>query len=101
MHEKSSTTKSKKAAALKYNSLEDAAPKIMASGKGVLAEKILELAQKQNIAVYKDPPLVEALVQLDVGREIPPELYQAVAEILAFIYSVDEQAFPDNSGFDD
>jgi flagellar biosynthesis protein len=100
MGEKSSNTKSKKAAALKYNSTVDAAPKILASGKGLLAEKILEIAQKQNIAIYKDPPLVEALVQLDVGQEIPPELYGAVAEILAFIYTVDVASISDTN-FDD
>jgi flagellar biosynthesis protein len=86
---------SKKAAALKYNSFEDIAPKILATGKGLLAEKILELARQENIAIYKDPALVEALVQLEVGCEIPPELYKAVAEILAFIYWVDASDSPD------
>ncbi|HHV17449.1 MAG TPA: FhlB domain-containing protein [Thermoanaerobacterales bacterium] len=96
MSEKLSIAKSKKAVALKYNSAEDAAPKITASGKGLLAEKILELARKENIAIYKDAPLVEALIQLDVGLEIPPELYGAVAEILAFIYAVDAASIPDS-----
>lgn len=96
MSEKLSIAKSKKAVALKYNSAEDAAPKITASGKGLLAEKILELARKENIAIYKDAPLVEALIQLDVGLEIPPELYGAVAEILAFIYAVDAASISDS-----
>ena len=100
MNERPSTKGNKKAAALKYNSAKDAAPKILASGKGLLAEKILELAREQNIAVYKNPHLVEALVQLDVGREIPPELYSAVAEIMAFIYSVDVASFTDNNSDD-
>ncbi|AEE90701.1 MAG: FhlB domain-containing protein [Tepidanaerobacter acetatoxydans] len=100
MTEKSPDFIKKKATALKYNSAEDNAPKIIASGKGIIAEKILELAQEHNIAIYKDPALVEALVQLEVGQEIPLELYQAVAEILAFIYSVDRESFFE-SYFDD
>ncbi len=96
MSEKLSIAKSKKAVALKYNSAEDAAPKITASGKGLLAEKILELARKENKSIYKDAPLVEALIQLDVGLEIPPELYGAVAEILAFIYAVDAASISDS-----
>jgi len=54
-----------------------------------LAEKILEIAEKENIPIHKDPQLVEALIQLDINQEIPPELYKAVAQILAFIYAVD------------
>lgn len=91
-----SNIKRQKAVALKYNGAEDVAPKVLASGKGRLAEKILELAQEQDIAIYKDPTLVEALVQLDIGQEIPPELYQAVAEILSFIYAVDAENYPDS-----
>lgn len=84
-----STDKNKKAAALKYDSSADNAPKILASGKGFIAEKILEIAKEENIAVYKDPVLVEALVKLEIGQEIPAELYRAVAEVIAFIYSAD------------
>lgn len=89
MSEKSSIEKMKKAVALKYDSAQDAAPKIAASGKGLVAEKILEIARQENIPIYKDPQLAEALIQLDINQEIPPELYRAVAEILAFIYTVD------------
>lgn len=81
--------KNKKAAALKYNSSADNAPKILAAGKGFIAEKILEIAKEKNITIYKDPVLVEALVKLEIGQEIPAELYRAVAEVLAFIYSAD------------
>lgn len=88
--------KNKKAAALSYNKNADAAPRVVAAGKGLVAEKILKLAKEQNITVYKDPALVETLVQLDIGWEIPPELYQAVAEILAFIYKLDGSNTPDN-----
>ncbi|WP_422446824.1 EscU/YscU/HrcU family type III secretion system export apparatus switch protein [Thermoanaerobacterium sp. DL9XJH110] len=82
--------KIKKAAALEYDAARDTAPRLVASGKGLIAEKILELARKHNIALHRDPELVEALVQVEIGQEIPPELYQAVAEILAFIYSLDK-----------
>jgi flagellar biosynthesis protein len=100
MNEKSSS-KSKKAVALRYDSAKDTAPKIVASGKGLLAEKILELARKENIPVYKDPHLVEALIQLDINVEIPPELYRAVAEILAFIYTVDAANNPGGKFYDE
>jgi len=89
MSKELTSTKNKKAVALKYDMKKDTAPKIVASGKGLLAEKILELARKENIPIYKDPHLVETLIQLDLNVEIPPELYKAVAEILAFIYTVD------------
>lgn len=81
--------KIKKAAAIKYDKNIDQAPQIMASGQGMLAEKILELAKKEQITLYKDPDLVEALVHLEVGQQIPPELYKAVAEILSFVYNLD------------
>lgn len=81
--------KIKKAAAIKYDKDIDQAPQIMASGQGMLAEKILELAEKEQITLYKDPDLVEALVHLEVGQQIPPELYKAVAEILSFVYNLD------------
>jgi flagellar biosynthesis protein len=81
--------KTKKAAALKYDSEEMNAPRLVASGKGLIAERILEVAQKHNVFVHEDKDLVEALMKVDIGEEIPPELYQVVAKIIAFIYSVD------------
>ncbi|MDK2879175.1 MAG: flagellar biosynthesis protein [Thermoanaerobacteraceae bacterium] len=83
--------KIKKAAALKYDAEKDAAPRVTALGEGESAQKMLELAREHNIPIYKDPALAEALVKLDIGQEIPPELYRAAAEILAFIYSLEEQ----------
>jgi len=87
--DKKDNLKNKKAVALKYDSNKDVAPKVVASGKGLLAEKIMEIACQENIPIYKDPKLVEALLQIDINVEIPPELYKAVAEILAFIYAAD------------
>ncbi|UMZ75079.1 EscU/YscU/HrcU family type III secretion system export apparatus switch protein [Natranaerofaba carboxydovora] len=79
----------KKAIALGYHD-EDAAPKVLASGKGKTAEKILEIAKEEGIHIYKDEDLAESLKDLDIGENIPFELYQAVAEVLAFVYRMDE-----------
>ena len=76
----------KKAAALKYNPGEAAAPKVVAKGSGSIAEKILEVAREHKIPLREDPQLVEVLSTIDLDREIPPELYKAVAEILVFVY---------------
>ncbi|KUK13869.1 MAG: FlhB-like flagellar biosynthesis protein [Synergistetes bacterium] len=84
--------KRRKAAALKYNEEEDRAPKVVASGRGRIAEKIVEIAKEYNIPIYEDPDLVELLLKVDIGEEIPPELYKAVAEVLAFIYKLREVA---------
>ena len=76
----------KKAAALRYDAKKDAAPKVVAKGKGKVAEKILQIAKEHNVPIKDDPQLVEVLSTLDLYQEIPPELYRAVAEILAFVY---------------
>ena len=83
--------KIKKAVALKYNRGKDTSPRVTAKGTGLIAEKILELAEKEGIPVAEDPDLVTALAQLDFYEEIPPELYRAVAEILAFAYRVNNK----------
>ena len=84
-------TQIKKAVALKYNRGKDAAPKVTAKGTGLIAEKILEIAEKEGIPVTEDPDLVTALARLDFYDEVPPELYKAVAEILAFAYSINNK----------
>jgi flagellar biosynthesis protein len=78
--------KRKKVAALKYKPKEDVAPKVVAKGSGWLADKILEVARANHIPLKEDRQLVEVLSAIDLNREIPPELYRAVAEILAFVY---------------
>ncbi|HBH60254.1 MAG TPA: flagellar biosynthesis protein FlhB [Nitrospiraceae bacterium] len=80
--------KSEKAAALKYRPGKDSAPKLVAKGRGKVAEKIIEIAKTHGIPVQEDKELVEFLSMLDLYQEIPPELYRAVAEILAFVYSL-------------
>ena len=81
----------KKAVALKYESLKDRAPKVTAKGAGPIAERIIELARQEGIPIKEDPDLVGALAQLDFYEEIPPELYMAVAEILAFAYRLNHK----------
>lgn len=78
----------KKAAALRYDAERDTAPKIVAKGSGKIAERIIEIAKQYDIPIRDDPGLVEALSSLDLYQEIPPELYRAVAEILAFVYKM-------------
>jgi flagellar biosynthesis protein len=78
------------AAAIKYDSERDSAPKIAARGRGTIAEKIIEIAEQNGIPIKNDPDLVQILSKLEVGAEIPVELYRAVAEILAFVYSLNE-----------
>ena len=82
---------SRQAVALRYNRQEDHAPKVAAKGRGYLAEKILELARAHNIPVREDKNLVQILSRLDLNQEVPPEVYRAVAEILAFIYRLSKQ----------
>ncbi|MFW6035625.1 MAG: EscU/YscU/HrcU family type III secretion system export apparatus switch protein [Halothermotrichaceae bacterium] len=79
-----------KAAALKYDINKDNAPRIIASGKGDLAKKVLEAAQKNDIPIKENQDIVDILVKLNIGEEIPPELYQAIAEILSFIYRLED-----------
>ena len=84
--------RSRQAVALRYQPKNDPAPKLVAKGRGYLAEKILELARRYNIPVRHDKNLLQVLSRLDLNEEIPPEVYKAVAEILAFIYRVSNQA---------
>lgn len=80
------------AVALRYLSDEDEAPRVIARGRGSLAERILDLARQHHIPVHRDSDLVEVLVRLDLDQLIPPDLYKAVAEILAYIYRVNKKA---------
>jgi flagellar biosynthesis protein len=82
--------KTHKAAALSYRSERDAAPRVTASGRGKIADKILETARAAGVPVHEDSGLAEVLSQLDPGEEIPAATYRAVAEILAFLYRLDQ-----------
>ena len=83
--------KRKTAIALRYDALKDGAPKISAKGEGAVAENIIELAKKHGIPVKDDPDLVEILSRLKIEEEIPSEVYVIVAELLAFVYSVNSK----------
>lgn len=76
------------ATALKYDPQDDHAPRVVASGAGVIAEQILALAEQNNVPICDDPLLAALLSNVNLGEEIPPELYQVVAEVLAYIYRV-------------
>jgi flagellar biosynthesis protein len=79
------------AAALRYTPESDSAPKVIAKGRGNIAERIIELAKKNNIPIKSDPNLVQILSKLNIDEQIPVEIYRAVAEILAFVYSVNNR----------
>jgi flagellar biosynthesis protein len=79
------------ATALQYNAAHDGAPRVVASGQRKVAEQILAEAKKHNIAIYEDTALTLALSAVNLGEEIPPELYQVVAQVLAYIYRVSEK----------
>ncbi|WCK52919.1 EscU/YscU/HrcU family type III secretion system export apparatus switch protein [Aneurinibacillus sp. Ricciae_BoGa-3] len=84
--------KRKEAVAIRYNPEEAEAPYVVAKGKGIIAENILAQAQQNNVPVQEDPSLVQLLGQLELNQQIPGELYQVVAEILAFVYRTDRRA---------
>ncbi len=80
--------KSSKAVALQYDSSQSGAPKVIASGQGEIAAAILEKAREAGVHIVENPDLVEILARIPLDEEIPEELYQAVAEILSFVYRV-------------
>lgn len=80
-----------KAIAILYDEKDSAAPKVVASGKGVVAEKIIEAAREAGVHIQEDANLVELLSKVPVGDEIPVELYQTIAEVLAFVYKINEK----------
>ncbi len=81
--------KPKQAIALAYNPGEEA-PKILAAGKGQLAERIIEKAKEADVPLYRDDKLADTLSRLEIGDMIPPELYKVVAEILVFVDEMDK-----------
>ncbi|OES43629.1 EscU/YscU/HrcU family type III secretion system export apparatus switch protein [Domibacillus iocasae] len=81
----------KQAAALSYNPDSTGAPIVKAKGKGLIADQIIESAKENNIPIQEDPGLVELLSQLEINEAIPEDLYQAVAEVFAFVYRLDRR----------
>ena len=82
-------TKPKQAIALEYDPSEDAL-KVIASGRGLLAERIIEKAKEAKVPIHQDSKLADTLSRLEVGEMIPPELYEVVAEILVFVDAMDK-----------
>ncbi len=79
------------AVAVLYDEKESDSPKIVASGKGTVADKIIKTAREAGIHIQEDPDLAELLSKVPIGDEIPVELYQTVAEVLGFVYQVNEK----------
>ena len=80
------------AVALKYDMEQDTAPRVVAKGRGHVAENIMAAAQKNAIPVYQNKTLVNMLMALEIDREIPPELYRTIAEVMAYVYRIDKKA---------
>lgn len=86
--------KRRRAAALKYDPTEDPVPRLLAKGEKLIADRIIEIAKEADIPIVEDAALVSALLVLELGEEIPPELYRAVAKVLAFLYKLDKRGRP-------
>jgi len=78
----------KKAVALRYNVEKENAPKVVAKGQGNIAERIIKIAKENELPIKKDEDLVELLTKIEIDKEIPTNLYKAVAEVFSFIYNV-------------
>jgi flagellar biosynthesis protein len=85
----------KTAIALEYDQKNDSAPKVVASGHGEIADKILQIARANQIPIREDPILAQALSMVDLEEEIPAELYAVVAEVLAWVYKLRDKKIQD------
>lgn len=83
----------KGAVALGYDSTKDTAPRVIAKGQGELAERIVDIAKENRIMIQEDPVLFDSLYRLETGEEIPAKLYQVVAELLAYVYKINNKNF--------
>lgn len=79
-----------KAVALRYDRDKESAPRVVASGQGLVAARIMEIARASGVPVTQDAGLLALLAQVPLGTEIPVDLYQAVAEVLAFVYRLNQ-----------
>ncbi len=76
------------AIALGYAPDKQQAPTVLAKGRGLIAEQIIALAEQHDVHIHKSPELVDVLIRLELGEEIPQALYQAIAEVIAFAYQL-------------
>ncbi|KAB2953613.1 flagellar biosynthesis protein FlhS [Heliorestis acidaminivorans] len=83
------------AAAIRYDEANDA-PTVIAQGKGHLAQKIIDMAKEKNIPLQEDPLLIENLIDMDLGDNIPPQLYLVIAEILLMLEEMESDMKSDN-----
>jgi flagellar biosynthesis protein len=90
MRKRSRDNDQEKAVALRFRRESDSAPTVVAKGRGLVAQRIKAVAQEHGVPIRQDDDLVELLAEVDVDREIPAELYAAVAEILAWVYRANE-----------
>ncbi len=84
------------AIALKYDPLSGKAPTLVAKGHGDIAEKIIELAQEHDVHIHQNPELLDVLIRLELGDEIPESLYRAIAEVIAFAYNIKKMSADPN-----
>ena len=89
------------AIALRYNDDKDSSPRVIAKGAGYVAQRIIEKAEALDIPVRNDPDLVHSLAQLDLGQLIPAELYPAVAEVLAYVYRMNNRRLAESENRSD
>jgi len=82
------------AVALTYGNTQGGAPKVVAKGRGMIAQAIIERARQNNVYVHESEDLVGLLMQVELDQEIPPQLYQAVAELLAWLYRLEHAEAP-------
>jgi flagellar biosynthesis protein len=83
--------KVKKAVALKYERSKDRAPRVTAKGKGEVANNIIKVAELHKLPIKKDEDLIELLSKVEIDREVPENLYKAVAELFSYIYNVSKK----------
>ncbi len=83
--------KPKQAIAISYDPDSDKAPRVVASGRGLIAENIIALARQSDVPIHEDTVLTQALLQVDIEEAIPPDLYAVVAQLLAFVYRLREK----------
>ena len=79
-----------KAVSLQYKKGKNAAPKVTAKGHGWMADRIIKMAQENNIPIREDKDLLHLLSEIDVGKEVPESLYKVVAELLAWVYQINQ-----------
>ena len=87
---KNDNSKSHKAVSLQYKKGKNAAPKVTAKGQGWMADRIIKMAQENNIPIREDKDLLHLLSEIDVGHEVPESLYKVVAELLAWVYQLNQ-----------